>query len=241
VLFIITAFLIKNPIFASTINTKKINMKIAIIGATGFVGSSILNELANRNHDITAISRNPKNEESYPNVKWVKTDVNNVDELAKVLAGNNVVVSAFNAGWTNPNLYDDFISGAEAIQQAVKKSGIKRFIVSGGAGSLFVMPGLQAVDTDGFPKEYYAGASATRDYLNMLKEEKELDWAFFSPAFEMHQGITTGRTGKYRLGLDNPVFDDNQKSVLSVQDLAVVIADEVENPKHHQVRFTAAY
>jgi uncharacterized protein len=216
-------------------------MKIAIIGATGFVGSSILDELATRSHDLTAISRNPPQKESDPNVKWVKADVNNVDELANILAGNDVVISAFNAGWTNPNLYHDFIIGAKAVQQATKKAGVKRFIVSGGAGSLFVRPGLQAVDTESFPKEYYAGASATRDYLNILKEETDLDWAFFSPASEMHQGITSGRTGKYRIGLDSPVFDENQRSVLSVQDVAVVIADEVEHPKHHQVRFTAAY
>ncbi len=68
-----------------------------------------------------------------------------------------------------------------------------------------------------------------------------MDWVFFSPAIEMHQGITTGRTGTYRLGLENPVFDENQRSILSGEDLAVVIADEVENPKHHQQRFTAAY
>jgi putative NADH-flavin reductase len=222
-------------------NYKILIMQIALIGATGFVGSSILNELVGRNHQVTAVSRNSNNEESNSGIRWVKADVNNVDALVKVLTGHDVVISAFNAGWTNPNLYNDFISGARAIQQAAKKSGVKRFIVSGGAGSLFVLPDLQAVDTEGFPKEFFAGASATRDYLDMLKEEKELDWAFFSPAFEMHQGITTGRTGQYRLGQDNPVFDNNGKSVLSVQDLAVVIADEVENPKHHQVRFTAAY
>lgn len=213
-------------------------MKIAIIGATGFVGSAILNELANRNHDITAIARNPKDT---ANVNWKSVDIYNVDALAEILKGNDVVINAFNSGWTNPNIYDDFISGSKAIQEAVKKSGVKRFITIGGAGSLFVAPGLQAVDTPDFPKEYHAGATAARDYLNILKEEKELDWAFFSPAFEMHQGITTGRTGKYRLGLDNPVFNDEQRSILSVEDLAVVIADEAENAKHHQVRFTAAY
>lgn len=213
-------------------------MKIAIIGATGFVGSTILNELANRNHEITAIARNPKDS---TNVNWVKADILNTTELASILKGNDVVISAYNAGWTNPNLYDDFIAGSKSIQEAVKQSGVKRFITIGGAGSLFVAPNLQAVDTPDFPKEYYAGASAARDYLNILKEEKELDWAFFSPAFEMHPGITTGRTGKYRLGLDNPVFDENQRSILSVEDLAVVIADEAETPKHHQVRFTAAY
>jgi putative NADH-flavin reductase len=213
-------------------------MKIAIIGATGFVGSTILNELANRNHEITAIARNPKDS---TNVNWVKADILNTTELATILKGNDVVISAYNAGWTNPNLYDDFIAGSKSIQEAVKQSGVKRFITIGGAGSLFVAPNLQAVDTPDFPKEYHAGASAARDYLNILKEEKDLDWAFFSPAFEMHPGITTGRTAKYRLGLNNPVFDDNQRSILSVEDLAVVIADEVETPKHHQVRFTAAY
>lgn len=213
-------------------------MKIAIIGATGFVGSTILNELTNRNHDITAIVRNPKHT---TNVKWITADIFNTSALSEALKGNDVVISAYNPGWTNPNIYEDFLSGSKSIQEAVKKSGVKRFITIGGAGSLFVAPNLQAVDTPDFPKEYHAGASAARDYLNILKEEKELDWAFFSPAFEMHQGITTGRTGKYRLGLENPVFNDDQKSILSVEDLAVVIADEVETPKHHQVRFTAAY
>lgn len=215
-------------------------MKIAIIGATGFVGSNITNELANRGHEITAIARKSKDSDK-KNVTYVSADVFNPNELAAVLKGHDAVVSAYNAGWTNPNIYDDFIAGSKAVQEAVKLSEVKRFITIGGAGSLFVAPGLQAVDTPDFPKEYHAGATAARDYLNLLREEKELDWAFFSPAFEMHQGITTGRTGKYRLGLENPVFDNNQRSILSAEDLAVVIADEVENPKHHQVRFTAAY
>lgn len=213
-------------------------MKIAIIGATGFVGSAILNEVADRKHEITAIARNPK---ETTNATWKKADIFNVDALAEILKGNDVVINAYNSGWANPNIYNDFIAGSKAIQQAVTKSGVKRFITIGGAGSLFVAPNLQAVDTPDFPKEYHAGATAARDYLNIIKDEKDLDWAFFSPAFEMHQGITTGRTGKYRLGLENPVFNDDQRSILSVEDLAVVIADEAENPKHHQVRFTAAY
>ncbi|WKL50338.1 NAD(P)H-binding protein [Flavobacterium pectinovorum] len=213
-------------------------MKIAIIGATGFVGSAILNELANRNHNITAIARNPK---ETSNATWIATDIFNVEALADVLKGHDVIINAYNPGWTNPNIYDDFLAGSKAIQEAAKKSGVKRFITIGGAGSLFVAPDLQAVDTPDFPKEIYPGASAARDYLNIIKEEKDLDWAFFSPAFEMHAGTKTGRTGKYRLGLENPVFNDEQRSILSVEDLAVVIADETETPKHHQVRFTAGY
>lgn len=213
-------------------------MKIALIGATGFVGSAILNELADRKHEITAIARTPKDT---ANATWVAADIFNVDALAEILKGHDAVVNAYNPGWTNPNIYDDFLAGSKAIQEAVKKSGVKRFITIGGAGSLYVTPDLQAVDTPDFPKEIFPGANAARHYLNIIKEEKDLDWAFFSPAFEMHAGTKTGRTGKYRLGLENPVFNDEQRSILSVEDLAVVIADEVETPKHHQVRFTAGY
>ncbi|MFD2940495.1 NAD(P)-dependent oxidoreductase [Flavobacterium notoginsengisoli] len=213
-------------------------MKIAIIGATGFVGSAILNELADRKHEITAIARTPKDTS---NATWVAADIFNVEALAEILKGHDAIVNAYNPGWTNPNIYDDFLAGSKAIQEAVKKSGVKRFITIGGAGSLFVAPDLQAVDTPDFPKEIYPGANAARHYLNIIKEEKDLDWAFFSPAFEMHAGTKTGRTGKYRLGLENPVFNEEQRSILSVEDLAVVIADEVETPKHHQVRFTAGY
>lgn len=213
-------------------------MKVAIIGATGFVGTAILNEIANRNHQITAIARTSQLNEQ---VNWSQTNIFDIDQLTTVLQGNDVIINAYNPGWTNPNIYQDFIAGSKAIQEAVKKSGVRRFITIGGAGSLYVAPGIQAVDTPEFPKEYYAGASAARDYLNILKEEKELDWVFFSPAFEMHAGITTGRTGNYRLGLETPVVDENNRSILSVEDLAVVIADETENPKHHQIRFTAAY
>nr|WP_315150336.1 NAD(P)H-binding protein [uncultured Flavobacterium sp.] len=213
-------------------------MKIAIIGATGFVGSAILNELAGRNHELTAIARNPKDSSE---AKWVAADIFNIDSLAETLKGHDVIINAYNPGWTNPNIYNDSIAGSKAIQEAVKKSGVRRFITIGGAGSLYIAPNVQLVDTPEFPKEIFDGANAARHYLEIIKEEKELDWAFFSPAIEMHQGTKTGRTGKYRLGLENPVFNEEQRSILSVEDLAFVIADEVETPKHHQVRFTAAY
>lgn len=141
----------------------------------------------------------------------------------------------------NPNLYEDFLKGSKSIQEAVKKAGVERLLVIGGAGSLYDAENNQLVDSPDFPADIKPGATAARDYLNILKEEKDLDWAFFSPAIEMHPGITTGRTGKYRLGKDQPVFDENNVSKLSPEDVAVVLIDEIENPKHHQERFTAAY
>jgi putative NADH-flavin reductase len=216
-------------------------MKIAVIGATGFVGKSITNELLDRNHEVIGISRNPGNTPENNQLTWKAIDITNTDALKDALQGCDVVVSAFNAGWSNPSIYDDFIKGSNAIQHAVKAAGISRYIVIGGAGSLYVAEGLQAVDTPSFPAEIKPGARAARDYYTSLQNEKELDWVFFSPAFEMHPGVKIGRTGKYRLGKDFPVTDENGKSVLSVEDLAVVIADEIEQPKHHQTRFTAAY
>lgn len=215
-------------------------MKVAIIGATGFVGSKLVNEALNRGLEVTAIARKTENI-SAENVNKVSVDVNNVNQLSEVLKNQDVVISAFNAGWTNPNLYDDFLSGAKSIQQAVKQAGVQRMIVVGGAGSLYANENQQLVDSPDFPAEIKPGATAARDYLNMLKEESTLDWAFFSPAIEMHPGITEGRTGKYRLGKDYPIFDENNISKLSPEDVAVVLLDEVQEPKHHQERFTAAY
>ncbi|WAC39508.1 NAD(P)-dependent oxidoreductase [Pedobacter sp. SL55] len=215
-------------------------MKVAVIGATGFVGQNLVNELANRGHEVLAIARNTDKVAARENVKAVSVDVVDQAALAAAVNGNDVVVSAFNPGWTNPNIFEDFIKGAEAIQAGVKASDVSRLIVIGGAGSLYI-DGHQLVDGPGFPSEIKPGATAARDYLNTLKEEKELNWTFFSPAIEMHPGITIGRTGKYRLGLENPVFDEVGKCVLSVEDLAIVIADEVESNRHPRQRFTAAY
>lgn len=214
-------------------------MKIAIIGATGFLGSKLVKEAKDRGLEVTAIARNP--EKLTEEVQKAAIDVNQVDELAEVLKGQDAVVSAFNAGWKNPNLYQDFLKGSKSIQEAVKKAGVERLLVIGGAGSLYDAENNQLVDSPDFPAEIKPGATAARDYLNELKEEKDLDWAFFSPAIEMHPGITTGRTGKYRLGKDHPVFDENNVSKLSPEDVAVVLMDEVQKPKHHQQRFTAAY
>ena len=216
-------------------------MKVAVIGASGFVGKALVNELISRGNEVVAIARDTnKIESTAEKVTKVAVDVLETDELAAALTGADAVVSAFNAGWTNPNLYNDTVAGAEAIQVGVKASGVKRYIFIGGAGTLQI-DGKQLVDGPDFPAEIKPGATAVRDYFNTLKQETELDWAFFSPAIEMHQGITIGRTGKYRLGKTSPVFNEKGRSILSVEDLAIVIADELENNAHHQEQFTAAY
>lgn len=214
--------------------------KVAVIGATGFVGTQVVNELSNRGYQVEAIVRDASKVEQNEKVIAKSVDVNNVDELSEALKGNDAVISAFNAGWTNPNLYDDFLNGSVNIEKAVEQSGVKRFITVGGAGSLYI-DGKQLVDGADFPAEIKPGATAARDYLNKIKENETLDWTFFSPAIEMHQGTAGVRTGKYRTALENPVFDENGRSVLSVEDVAVVLVDELEQNNHIRERFTAAY
>jgi putative NADH-flavin reductase len=217
-------------------------MKIALIGANGFVGSALLKELTDRGHEVTAIVRHPENlAVKGPLVYPVAADVLDVQQIAALVKGCDAVVSAYNPGWGDPMIYEHFLEGTRAIQEAVRRSGVKRFIVIGGAGSLEVAPGVQLIDTPQFPAEYKPGASAARDYLREMKQEKELEWTYFSPAILMNHEHSGVRRGHYRLGLDNPVFDAEGNSVLSVEDLAVVIADELEKPKHVRMRFTAGY
>jgi putative NADH-flavin reductase len=133
------------------------------------------------------------------------------------------------------------MEGAPRIQEAVKKAGVKRLIVIGGAGSLEIAPGKQLVDQPDFPAEFRDGAAAARDFLDILKKEEDLDWTLLSPAIFMNPSTSGKRRGRYRTALNQPVFDKDGKSAISVEDLAVAIVDELEKPQHIRERFTAGY
>jgi hypothetical protein len=213
-------------------------MNIALIGATGFVGAAILQEALNRGHEVTAIVRNPEQLQAHPKLRAQKGDVYNDDELARLLAGHDAVISAFNPGWSNPDIYNQQVRGTKAIISGVKKAGIKRLLFVGGAGSLEVRPGIQSVDLPAFPAEYKQGALATREALTMLRQETSLEWSFLSPSADLFPGR---RTGEFRLGTDQLLKDANGESRISVQDYAMAMIDELEKPKHIRRRFTVGY
>lgn len=212
-------------------------MKIALIGATGFVGSAVLEEATSRGHDVKAIVRDTAKVPTASRVTAIKADVNDVKELEKVIAGSDVVISAFNGGWGDADIYNKHLKGSRAIAKAAESAGI-RLITVGGAGSLYAPDGTQFVDGDAFPADWKAGATAARDALNELKAGSWQGWTFVSPPFELAPGE---RTGKYRTGLENPVFNDQGQSKISASDLAVALVDEAEKPKHKGQRFTVAY
>jgi len=211
--------------------------KIAIIGASGYVGTVLLNEAVKRGHQVSALVRHPEKIAANANVTAVKADVLDTDGLATLLKGHDLVISAYNPGWQEADIRNIHIKGSKSITEAVKKAGIKRLIAVGGAGSLEIN-GAQLVDSPEFPAEYKEGALGARQALNDLKTENELDWSFVSPAILLVPGEATGT---FRLGKDSPVFDDKGESKITVGDLAVAILDEAEQGKHIRQRFTAAY
>ncbi|KRG67095.1 hypothetical protein ABB27_11170 [Stenotrophomonas terrae] len=216
-------------------------MKVALIGATGFVGKALLEELLARGHDVTALARDPAKLEARPQLQVVKADVLNADEVRNAVAGTDTVISAYNAGWANPDLYNEFLRGTRAIVAGTKAAGVKRYIVIGGAGSLYAPDGTQLVDSPNFPAAIYPGASAARDALTELRNEISLAWTQLSPPVAFHPGSPTERTGKYRVGSDTPLSTGDGPGTISAADLAVAVVDELEAPQHIGKRFTVAW
>jgi uncharacterized protein len=213
-------------------------MKLALIGATGFVGSALLTEALARGHSVTALARTPSKLAARPGLTVVQADVLDADQVAKAVAGHDAVLSAYNPGWQEPKLYDVFLQGSKAITAGVKRAGMQRLLVVGGAGSLFVAPGVQLVDTPQFPAEWKVGATAARDALNLLRDEPSLQWTFLSPSAHLEPG---GKQGGYRIGADELLMKDGAPAHISVGDLAAALIDEAETPKHVRQRFTVGY
>lgn len=213
-------------------------MNAALIGATGFVGSAVREELLRRGHTVTAIVRHPDKIPPHDRLTAVAGDVYDSAALASLLRGHDVAISAFNPGWKDPTLYEDQVRGTTSIITAIKQAGIERVLWVGGAGGLEVSPGVRVVDDPAMPAWVRPGSLATINALDQLKKEPELEWSYLSPSPTMQPGT---RTGKFRLGGDQVLVDANGKSSISVEDYAVALVDELEHPAHIRQRFTVGY
>ncbi|WP_312425490.1 NAD(P)-dependent oxidoreductase [Serratia sp. (in: enterobacteria)] len=213
-------------------------MKVAIIGATGFVGRRVVDEAQARGIQVTAIARQKKELPEHANLTVALGDVADTAWLAGQLRGQDAVISAYNPGWGEDNLYEKTTRGAQQILTAVEQAGVKRLLVVGGAGSLEVAPGVELVDTPQFPENIRPGAQAVRDLRNKLRNESALDWTYLSPAALLAPGK---RTGQFRLGTTQLLMNGEAPASISVEDLAVAIVDEIEKPQFIRAQFTAAY
>lgn len=202
-------------------------MNIALIGASGRVGSRILAELSNRGHTVTAIARDPARVASLPGVTAIAGDIEAMEALAELVKGHDLVISSvlFSA------------SDANKLIAAVKASGVRRYYVVGGAGGLEVVPGKMLLDTPEFPEIYKVEAQAGVDFLDKLKAEDRLDWTFLAPSAVFEPGE---RTGRFRLGKDQLLANENGSNI-SFEDFAVALVDEIETPTHVRQRFTVGY
>ena len=202
--------------------------KIAIIGATGRAGSQLLEEALRRGHSVVAIARNTDKLAVRPGVTVKQVDALDANALEQAISGSDVVISAAHFA-TLP---------ASAVIGPVKQAGVKRLLVVGGAGSLLLPGGGRVIDSEGFPAEYKTEASAGAAFLDVLRQEKDVDWTFLSPS-ALFDG--TERTGKFRLGQDDLLVSSDGTSSISFADYAIAMIDEVEAPKHSRQRFTVGY
>jgi uncharacterized protein len=203
-------------------------MKLAIVGATGFIGQYIFNEAVNRKHQVLALVRNPTKVLIAEGVEAKGVNVKNSIELTAALAGQDAAVISMH--YENQDI--------ASIIDAVKKSNVKRVLFIGGAASLEVAPGVQLLDTPEFPEQWKATATAAKNLLIILKGEKELNWTYVSPSAFIEPGE---RTSKFRLGSNQLLLNEKGESRISTQDFAIAVLDELENPHYTQQRFTVGY
>ncbi|MDP3175793.1 MAG: NAD(P)H-binding protein [Phenylobacterium sp.] len=205
-------------------------MKIAYIGASGEVGKRATAELVARGHQVTGISTHPDDIPKIEGLTAKAGDINDTDTLVPLLRGHDVVISSVQFV-----KYDH-----DKLIEAVKASGVPRYFVCGGSGTLLA-PGTQTriMDLPTFPAAAAGSASNAARFFGRLQEEKDLDWTYLSPP--PPPGFAPGeRTGKYRLGKDEMLVGPDGKPGISYEDYAIAIADEIDNRKHSG-RFTVGY
>jgi uncharacterized protein len=209
-------------------------LKVVLYGATGKAGSVILKELVDRGHTVVAAARTPEKVQKLKNVSTVQDDLSDPAKIASIVKGVDAVVSAYGPP---PDDTSQIIGATDRLVKGVEQAGGPRLIVVGGAGSLFVAPGVTVRESGHVPKEWIPIADAHIQVLKNLKQSS-IDWTYFSPAGFFEPGQ---RTGKFRLGKDDLIVDAQGNSRISFQDYAIALVDELENPQHRRDRFTIGY
>ncbi len=210
-------------------------MKLAMFGPTGMIGSRILNEALSRGHALTAITRDPSRFSlAHEKLTVVAGNVLDPTSVADVVKGCDAVLSAIGSGGSS---VDVIVETAHSLINGLSSAGVHRLIVVGGAGVLEVTPGVQLVDSPNLLEAYRPLALAHRQAYNLYKAS-DLDWTFVSPAAEIAPGE---RTGKFQVGADHLLTNEQGESRISAEDYAIAFMNEVETPQYVHHRMTVAY
>lgn len=212
-------------------------MNIALIGASGFIGSALLDEALRRGHQVTALVSSPAKLAPRPDLAVEGVDVNHTAALAALLRGKDAALSAF-SGHAQADVRGYYVAGMRSIVAAAKQAALPRLLVVGGAASLEIAPGRILLDSPDFPAQWHGTAAGARDALQLLRDEAALDWTMLSPSAHLEPGP---RTGRFRLGGDQLLVGADGQSRISVADYAVAMLDELETPAHSRRRFTVGY
>ena len=209
-------------------------MKVVLYGASGMIGSRILKELVSRGHTVKAVVRHPEKLEAVAGVTVVKGDVTDEKSVAETANGTEAAISAYSPPQTDPNL---IVEATRSLLTGLEAARVRRVILVGGAGSLEIAPGVQLVDSPGFPEAWKGIALAHRDALAVIKQS-DLEWSYLSPSALIEPGQ---RTGNFRLGGKRLLSNDKGESRISAEDYAVALIDELEKPQHVHRQFTVGY
>ncbi|WP_416885976.1 NAD(P)-dependent oxidoreductase [Marinospirillum sp.] len=212
-------------------------MNLTLIGASGFIGSALLNEALTRGHQVTALVRHPQKLAAHPQLQALPSDVLDTATLSEQLRGADLVISAF-SGHAQEDVYGYYVRGFESILAATQAAGVPRLMLVGGAASLEVAPGQLLLDSPDFPAAYRATAEGAKTALERLRAQQTQNWTLISPAAEIFPGE---RTGQFRLGQDQLLVDAKGQSRISVEDYAVAFLDEAETAQHAWQRMSVAY
>ncbi|MFI8848686.1 NAD(P)-dependent oxidoreductase [Streptomyces sp. NPDC053499] len=213
---------------------------IAVFGANGNIGSRIVREALDRGHQVVAVVRDPSRFVASREAVTVTTgDVLSPESVAAVGGNADVVVSAV-GGKDGPGHLATIRPAAESLVTGLRSlgSGAPSLVFVGGAGSLRKPDGSQVWDTEGLPESILQIMHAHGEALEFLRGVHDVRWTNISPAAMIEPGE---RTGTYRMGKDDLVVGENGESHISMEDYAVAVLDEIENPRHVRERFTVGY
>lgn len=199
------------------------------------IGKQIANEALRRGHQVTAVVRNPDKLSEYKEkMNIVRANAVDPSSIAEAVKGHDAVISAYGPKFGEE---EELLEAARALIEGVRRGGVRRLLIVGGAGSLITDSGDALMDTPEFPEELRTLAKAHADAYGIY-QESDLEWSYLSPAAIIEPGR---RSGQFRIGLDRLVTDESGSSRISVEDYAVAMLDELDDPQFIGTRFTVAY